>query len=73
MRLMARKTWQAAFSTTVVALLFTIAGWAGYAVKWHGVGPFGVQTGSPVLWEIGLGTAFAVAAVVNWRRALRSF
>jgi hypothetical protein len=69
---MAHKPLQAAFSTTFCALMFTIAGVAGYAINWHADGPFGRQTGAPVLWEIGLGAAFAVAAIVTWRRALAS-
>ena len=73
MRLMATKAVQAAFSTTFVAVLFTIAGWAGYAINWHGEGPFGHQTGAPVLSEISLGAAYALAAIITWRRARRSF
>jgi hypothetical protein len=32
----------------------------------------GHSTGAPVLWEVGLGAAFAIAAVVTWRRAIRT-
>jgi hypothetical protein len=67
------RPFQVALSTTFGALLFTIAGLAGYAINWHAAGRFGHQTGAPVLWEITLGAAFAVAAVLAWRRVLRSF
>jgi hypothetical protein len=71
---MATKRFHAAFSTTFCALLFTIAGLVGYAINWHGLNArFGRQTGAPVPWEIWLGAAFAIAAVITWRRALRSF
>ena len=67
---MAHTRIQGALSATLGALLFTIAGLAGYAINWHGGDRFGRQTGTPVLWEIGLGVAFAVAAAVAWRRAI---
>ena len=72
-RLMADKRFQAAFGATFCALMLTIAGLAGFAINWHGLNArFGRQTGAPVLWEIGLGAVFAVAAIITWRRALRS-
>jgi len=69
----ANKRLQAAFGTTSCAVLFTMAGVAGYAINSDGLNArFGHQTGHPVLSEIALGMAFAIAAVITWRRALKS-
>jgi hypothetical protein len=69
---MKKSRFHAAFSATAGALLFTLAGLSGYAINWHGAGPFGRWSGAPVLWEVGLGAAFAFVALVAWRRAIRT-